>query len=142
MGNIWVACNPKHLWGRGGNIKLIYASHGSQILVIARHLLTLTIVNIHCPTFSEGATYQRTTIKALWWQLRNGRIPLKNPCSSCVEHLVISWHEEFSLFLGAPSSSTESITIPFERSYTWKGEIALSIQSRVSFGDQRGGRCN
>ena len=34
-----------------------------------------------------------------------GRIPLWIPLSSCVQHLVVSWQQEFSLFVWKPSSS-------------------------------------
>ena len=48
---------------------------------------------------NEGITHGRKFIKASWWQLLNGCIPLRIPCISCVQHLVVSWHETLSFYV-------------------------------------------
>ena len=65
-------------------------------------------------TTGEG---QRLTIKALWWQLPNLCISRRIPCSSCVQHLVVSWQESFSSFVWKPSSSTEYFVILCKKSW-------------------------
>ena len=47
---IWSIYKPLSSWG-SGNIGLIYAYDGLQYLIIARHVLILTTIDIYCLIF-------------------------------------------------------------------------------------------
>ena len=82
----------------------------------------------------EGLVHGKTKIRASWWSLLNGSIPLKIRHSICVQHLVRSWQDALSLFEWGTLSDRETCNslqnelLVSSRVLFWHGKEKLRSQ--------------